>query len=94
MNGSKAMHGEQCGVGSIIVAYLQGENWRRIRHTLKQIKAPTNARELGAKDKDVVKALELAAKIRPERYTILHKLNLKKDACERAARNTGVIEGK
>lgn len=94
MNGSKAMHGEQCGVGSIIMAYLQGENWRRIRHTLKQIKAPTNARELGAKDKDVVKALELAAKIRPERYTILHKLNLKKDACERAARNTGVIEGK
>jgi glycerol-1-phosphate dehydrogenase [NAD(P)+] len=91
---AKAMHGEQCGVGAIIAAYLQGENWRRIRNTLKQIRAPTTARELGVKDKDVVKALEMAAKIRPERYTILHKLNLKKDACERAAKNTGVIEGK
>jgi glycerol-1-phosphate dehydrogenase [NAD(P)+] len=92
INGTKAMHGEQCGVGSIIAAYLQGENWRRIRNTLKQIEAPTTAHELGAKDKDVVKALEMAAKIRPERYTILHKLKMKKDACERAARNTGVIK--
>lgn len=92
INGTHAMHGEQCGVGSIIAAYLQGENWRRIRNTLKQIQAPTNAHELGAKDKDVVKALEMAAKIRPERYTILHKLKMKKDACERAARNTGVIK--
>jgi glycerol-1-phosphate dehydrogenase [NAD(P)+] len=94
LDGGKAMHGEQCGVGSILAAYLQGENWRRIRNTLRQIRAPTTARDLGVKDKDVVKALENAAKIRPERYTILHKLNLKKDACERAARNTGVIEGK
>jgi glycerol-1-phosphate dehydrogenase [NAD(P)+] len=92
IDGSKAMHGEQCGVGSILAAYLQGENWRKIRNTLKQIRAPTTARDLGAKDKDVVKALENAAKIRPERYTILHKLNLKRDACERAARNTAVIE--
>ncbi len=92
IDGGKAMHGEQCGVGSIIAAYLQGENWRRIRSTLKQIKAPTTARELGVKDKDVVKALELAAKIRPDRYTILHKLKMKKDACERTARNTGVIQ--
>jgi glycerol-1-phosphate dehydrogenase [NAD(P)+] len=88
----KAMHGEQCGVGAILAAYLQGENWRRIRNTLKQIKAPTTARELGVKDKDVVKALDMAAKIRPERYTILQKLKMKKDACERAARNTSVIQ--
>ena len=92
IDGGKAMHGEQCGVGSVIAAYLQGENWRRIRATLKQIKAPTTARELGVKDKDVVKALDLAARIRPDRYTILHKLKMKKDACERAARNTGVIQ--
>jgi glycerol-1-phosphate dehydrogenase [NAD(P)+] len=92
--GAKAMHGEQCGVGAILAAYLQGQNWRRVRNTLKQIRAPTTARELGIKDKDVVKALQMAAKIRPDRYTILHKLNLKKDACERAARNTGVMEGK
>jgi len=88
---SKAMHGEQCGVGSIMTAYLQGVNWRMIRETLRQINAPTTARELGVKDKDVVSALERAAKIRPERYTILHKLNLNRDGCEKVAKNTGVI---
>jgi glycerol-1-phosphate dehydrogenase [NAD(P)+] len=91
LNQSKAMHGEQCGVGSIMVGYLQGVNWRRIRSTLRAIGAPTSAKELGVKDKDLVKALEMAAKIRPERYTILNKLNLRRDACERVARNTGVI---
>ncbi len=86
-----AMHGEQCGVGSIMIAYLYKTNWERIRNTLKQMGAPTTANELGAKDIDVVKALELAAKIRPERYTILHKLNLDYDACEKTAKATGVI---
>jgi glycerol-1-phosphate dehydrogenase [NAD(P)+] len=87
----KAMHGEQCGVGSILAAYLQGANWRRIRNTLREINAPTTAVGLGVKDEDVVKALEMAATIRPERYTILHKLNLSREACEKAAKNTGVI---
>jgi glycerol-1-phosphate dehydrogenase [NAD(P)+] len=86
-----AMHGEQCGVGSVLTAYLHKANWMRIRDTLKQIGAATTARELGVGDEDVVKALEMAATIRPERYTILHKLNLNRDACEKVARATGVI---
>jgi glycerol-1-phosphate dehydrogenase [NAD(P)+] len=92
MEQSKAMHGEQCGVGAIMAAYLQGINWRRMRNTLRQVKAPTNAHELGVKDGVIVGALEMAAKIRPDRYTILHKLNLSREACERVARNTGVID--
>ncbi len=87
-----AMHGEQCGVGSILSAYLHNANWERIRDGLKQIGAPTTARELDVKDDDLVKALEMAATIRPERYTILHKLNLDRDACEKVARTTGVID--
>jgi glycerol-1-phosphate dehydrogenase [NAD(P)+] len=92
INQSTAMHGEQCGVGSILAAYLQGVNWRRIRGTLRQIKAPTTARELGVKDENVIAALEMAAMIRPKRYTILHKLNLNREACEKAAKSTGVID--
>jgi glycerol-1-phosphate dehydrogenase [NAD(P)+] len=87
-----AMHGEQCGVGSILSAYLHNANWERIRDGLKQIGAPTTAHELDVKDEDLVKALEMAATIRPERYTILHKLNLDRDACEKVARTTGVID--
>ena len=88
---SGAMHGEQCGVGSIIMAYLYGANWKRIRDTLRKLGAPTTAAELGVKDQDVVKALELAATIRPDRYTILQKLNLNHDECEKAAKASEVI---
>ena len=85
------MHGEQCGVGAILMAYLHNANWKRIRDALKNMNAPTTARELGATDKEVVKALEMAASIRPERYTILQKLNLSMDAYEKVAMATGVI---
>jgi glycerol-1-phosphate dehydrogenase [NAD(P)+] len=86
-----ALHGEQCGVGTILCAYLYKANWQSIKKTLKQLGAPTTAAELGVKELDVVKALELAAKIRPERYTILHKLNLNTEACEKTVKATGII---
>jgi len=91
VNSHHAMHGEQCGVGSILTAYLYHANWQKIKDTLKLIGAPTTAAELGVNDFDVVKALEVAARIRPERYTILNKLNLSFEACEKTARATGVI---
>ena len=92
VNSHHAMHGEQCGVGSIMSAYLYKANWQRIRSTLKLIGAPTTAKELGVSEADVVKALQLAAKIRPERYTILQKLNLDFESCEKTARATGIID--
>ena len=91
VNCPHAMHGEQCGVGSILSAYLYKADWKRIRNTLKRIGAPTTAHELGVTDENLVKALELSATIRPERYTILQKLNLTHEACEEAAKTTGII---
>ncbi len=91
VNCPHAMHGEQCGVGSILSAYLHNVRWKRIRKTLKQLGAPTTAQELGVTDEKLVEALELAATIRPERYTILHKLSLNRGACRKAAEATGVI---
>ena len=91
INTNHAMHGEQCGVGTILTAYLYRANWQGIKKTLQQLGAPTTAAELGVQESDVVKALELAAKIRPERYTILHKLNLNAEACEKTAKATGII---
>jgi len=86
-----SMHGERCGVGTIMMAYLHRANWKRIRDTLKMLGAPTNANELGVEKKDVMKALEIAATIRPERYTILNKFNLNHEVCEKIARTTDVI---
>jgi glycerol-1-phosphate dehydrogenase [NAD(P)+] len=91
INGSSAMHGEQCGVGTILMAHLYGANWSRIRETLKRLDAPTTAAELGVTDEKLIKALELAATIRPDRYTILQKLNLNYAACEKVAKITKTI---
>jgi glycerol-1-phosphate dehydrogenase [NAD(P)+] len=87
-----AFHGEQVGVGTIMCAYLHGANWRLIRDVLKKIGAPTNAHELGIERKDVIEALTIAHKIRPDRYTILGEKGLTKEAAERVAQVTGVIE--
>jgi glycerol-1-phosphate dehydrogenase [NAD(P)+] len=88
---STSMHGEQCGVGSIMMAYLYGADWERMQATLKQLGAPTTAAELGVSDEDLVKALELAGTIRPDRYTILQKLKLDYDGCKKVAKATGTI---
>jgi glycerol-1-phosphate dehydrogenase [NAD(P)+] len=86
-----AMHGERCGVGTIMMTYLHGGNWKRIRDSLKRLGAPTNARELGVEKEDVLKALKMATSIRPERYTILNKLNLRRQSYEHLAKVTEVI---
>jgi len=91
INHHHAMHGEQCGVGTIMMAYLHETYWTQIKGALKKLGAPTTASELGIRDDDVIRALEIAATIRPERYTILHKLNPSREVCEKVAKITGVI---
>jgi glycerol-1-phosphate dehydrogenase [NAD(P)+] len=86
-----ALHGECCGVGTVMMAYLHGTNWKRIREVLRKLGAPTNAEELGVERNDVLNALELAASLRPERFTILNKLGLNRDAYEHLAKVTEVI---
>lgn len=86
-----ALHGEQCGVGSIMMAKLHGLNWEAIRASLKTIGAPTNAEELGISDKTIVKALRLACAIRPDRYTILSRVHLDEKMAIELAESTGVI---
>ena len=65
------LHGEKCGIGSIMIAKLQGQDWRKIVTTLKNVGAPTTAKEIGLKPKVLAKALTIAQSLRPERYTIL-----------------------
>jgi glycerol-1-phosphate dehydrogenase [NAD(P)+] len=89
---SPALHGEQCGVGTIMMAYLHGLDWERIRTALKRVRAPTTARELGMEEKHIVKALTMAHKIRRTRYTILGEKGLSKSEAIRLARATGVID--
>ena len=88
-----ALHGEQVGVGTILMSYLHGLNWRQIRRTLKKIGLPVTAKELGVKEEHVIEALTIAHKVRPDRYTILGEGGLTRDAAEEVAVRTGVIGG-
>jgi glycerol-1-phosphate dehydrogenase [NAD(P)+] len=87
-----ALHGEQCGVGTIMMMYLQGGNWKQIRSVLKKVNAPTTAKELGIEDEYIIEALTKAHTIRKGRYTILGDRGLTKEAAENIARKTQVIE--
>ena len=86
----KAMHGEQCGVGAIMMMYLHGGDWYTIKKAIKDIGAPTTARELGVSKEDVVEALLMAPKVRPDRYTILGTDGISREAAEHLVRVTGV----
>lgn len=86
------LHGEQCGVGTIMMAYLYEMNWKRVKETLRKVGAPTTAAELGIEPKYIVQALVRARAIRPERYTILEEKRLDYDSAEKIAKATGVID--
>jgi len=87
-----AMHGEQCGVGTIMMAYLYDMDWKGIKATLQKAGAPTTAEELGVEPESVVEALVRAGTIRTERYTILEEKRLSYDSAKKLAKATGVID--
>ncbi|WFO75725.1 NAD(P)-dependent glycerol-1-phosphate dehydrogenase [Desulfurococcaceae archaeon MEX13E-LK6-19] len=87
-----ALHGEQVGVGTIMMLYLYGDpRWRKVKKVLEKVGAPTTAKELGIPDEIIIKALTIAHRIR-KRYTILGDNGLTWEAAERLARATGVID--
>ena len=88
-NGS--LHGEQCGVGTIMMAYLYDIDWKGIKETLRKTGAPTTAEELGVEPESIIKALVQACTIRPERYTILDTKKLDYTSAKKLATVTGVI---
>jgi glycerol-1-phosphate dehydrogenase [NAD(P)+] len=85
------MHGETVGVGSILMMHLHGGDWQAIRDALREIGAPTTAKELGVPAKKVIQALTTCHTIRPERYTILGESGLTPQAAQSACRATGVL---
>jgi len=87
-----ALHGEQCGVGTIMMAHLYGMKWKRIKETLEKVGAPTTAQDLGVKPDQIIEALVQASTIRPDRYTILERQKMNYNSAEKLAKITGVIE--
>lgn len=88
---NSALHGEQCGVGTIMMAHLYGMKWEHIKETLEKVGAPTTAKELGVKPNHIIEALVQASTIRPDRYTILERQKMNYSSAEKLAKITGVI---
>jgi len=86
-----ALHGEQCGVGTIMMAKLHGLDWREIKERLRAVGAPTTAEELGIEARYIVEALVRARWIRPGRYTILDEVKLTSEEAKRLAEECEVI---
>ena len=87
----KGLHGEKCGIGSIMMAKLQGQDWKKIIKTLKEVGAPTTARQIGLTEDHIVDALMIAQELRPERYTILKEIEMTEQKATNLAKSTKVI---
>ncbi|MEM0127591.1 MAG: NAD(P)-dependent glycerol-1-phosphate dehydrogenase [Thermoplasmatales archaeon] len=84
------LHGELCGIGSIISMYLHGGDWMLIKNTLQTIGAPTKLDQVSLTEEDAVQALMMAHKTRPDRYTVLGENGLNEEAAREALHITGV----
>lgn len=87
----KGLHGEKCGLGSIMMAKLHGQDWRKIIKALRDVGAPTTAKQIGLKKDEIIKALVMAQELRPERYTILKEVKMTNRKATNLAKMTKVI---
>ncbi len=87
----RGLHGEKCGIGTIMSANMQGLDWQSVRRALRRVRAPTTAKEIEVTAEEVVEALVRAESIRPDRYTILSEKHLDSARARAIAKETGVI---
>lgn len=87
----RGLHGEKCGIGSIMMAKLQGRDWRKIARTLKDVGAPTSAKQIGLSQEEIVEALMTAQDLRPERYTVLKEVEMTGRKAANLAKATRII---
>ena len=85
------LHGEKCGIGAIMIAKLQRQDWKKIVKTLKAVGAPTTADEIGLEPDILIEALTIAQSLRPERYTILKQHKMTESKALKLAKSTKVL---
>lgn len=89
---NRALHGEKVALGTVIMLYIYGDPmWKKVKKVMEKIGLPTKASELGYTSEEVVEALTMAHKIRPERYTILGETGLSREAARRILETLGII---
>ncbi len=87
-----ALHGEQVALGSIVMAYLHGLNWRRIKRVMQELGGiPVKLADIGIDKETALQALTMAHTIRPDRYTILGTDGITRKAAEAALEATELV---
>jgi glycerol dehydrogenase-like iron-containing ADH family enzyme len=93
----QTLRGERVALGTIMMASLQGQEWRVIRDFYKSAGVAVTAEELNLKNSSIIKALRNAVQFskslsgETEFYTILGNEGLTEDAALRLTYRTGII---
>ena len=74
-----------------MIAKLQGQDWKKIVKTLKNVGAPTTANEIGLQSDILAKALTIAQSLGPKRYTILKEIHMTEKKAVVLAKSTNVL---
>ncbi len=85
------LHGEVVAIGTLMMAYLHGLRWRKLKKIMKIVGLPLDVREIGLDRDIIIEALLLAHKIRPDRYTILGSDGLTRTAAEQLVDTIGIV---
>lgn len=74
--GGRALHGEQVAVGTVAALVIQGrpDEARRLAALYRRLGLPTSPADIGLGDDEFLAALHEAPRTRPNRYTILSRL--------------------
>lgn len=85
------LHGEKCGIGAIMMAKLHCHDWQEISQALRDVGAPTTAKQIGVDREVLARALVMAQDMRPERYTVLKEAGMTREKAIALAESTKVI---
>jgi glycerol-1-phosphate dehydrogenase [NAD(P)+] len=88
--GTNLLHGELCGLGTIMMHFLQTGS-HKAKDIFEKAQFPITTKQLGVNKEIVVKALTISHKMR-NWYTILGKEGLTEGQAERLAKYSGVLE--
>jgi len=95
----RGLHGEQVGLGTILMARLQAQDWKTVKKALEEVGAPVTAEQIGLGDQAIIRTLVRARAIneswlrdRPDIHTILMEMSLSEELARGIALETGVIK--
>lgn len=91
--GGVGLHGEQVGVATRFSLHLQGQSVEKVDRIYEALSIPKGIADINLDIDKFIEAVGYAPKTRPDRWTILEKLNLTDDGIRKAAISSGIWSG-